>query len=177
MQENEYTENEVARSEVQEDTGVQEEVVANKEVLPQESNESAEDNAVLKNEENEEEKSAEKEQADAKKKSKKAVKDTAASMGRTILSYIDRGVEASKKGFKSAGNAISDFGDKSVLRIELSQLKAKKAKALNELGVYTYTAIVEQNEINVHDETFVHIIDSLKKVSEDIEKHETALGE
>ena len=46
-------------------------------------------------------------------------KSTAEEIGKTILEYIDKGVEAGKKGLKTAGVAISDLGDKSVKGIGL----------------------------------------------------------
>ena len=44
--------------------------------------------------------------------------------GSSVLDFIDKVAESGKKGFRAAGDAISDFGDKSVIRIELGQLKS-----------------------------------------------------
>ena len=148
---------------------------AKEETSPSEALEAQENTSETEDEESKK-KSAE-EKAEAKRKSAKAMKDTAASMGRTILSYIDRGVEASKKGFRTAGSAISDFGDKSVLRIELSQLKAKRAKALNELGTFAYQALLEGKTLEAQEESVCTVFKTLQKLAEDIEKREKALGE
>ena len=53
---------------------------------------------------------------------------------RTLKQYIDKGVEASKKGLKTAGTAISEFGDKSVVKIDISHLKGQLEKKYQELG-------------------------------------------
>ena len=53
---------------------------------------------------------------------------------KTLKQYLDKGVEASKKGLKTAGSAISEFGDKSVNKIDIVQLKSRLEKKYQELG-------------------------------------------
>ena len=98
--------------------------------------------------------------------------------GKTVLGYIDRGVEAGKRGFKSASSAISDFGDKSVMRIELSQLKSKLTKSYAKLGSYAYENLVNKKVENLspaQDEELSSMIEGIKKIQKDIQKHEKAL--
>ena len=98
--------------------------------------------------------------------------------GKTVLGYIDRGVEASKRGIKSAGSAISDFGDKSVRRIELTQLKSKLTKGYSKLGAYAYDNFVSKKVESLspaQDEELTSIIEEIKKINRDIQKHEKAL--
>ena len=105
-------------------------------------------------------------------------KENDGTFGKTVLEYIDRGVEASKRGIKSAGSAISDFGDKSVRRIELSQLKSKLAKAYSKLGSFTFDSFVSRKVESLspsQDEELTALIDDIKKIQKDIKKHETAL--
>ena len=96
---------------------------------------------------------------------------------KTILDYIDRGVEASKKGLKSAGNALSEFGDKSVLKIELSQLKSQLAKNYTELGKTCYKILRgdNQGELSTGNAEIVKLLDAVEKTEENIAKHEEAL--
>lgn len=98
-------------------------------------------------------------------------------IGKTILDYIDRGVEASKKGLKSAGNALSEFGDKSVLKIELSQLKSQLAKNYTELGKTCYKILRgdNQGELSTGNAEIVKLLDAVEKTEENIAKHEEAL--
>ena len=49
---------------------------------------------------------------------------------------MDKVVVSSKDAFSKAGNAIQKFGDKSVLKIEIMQLKSKRKNAVSKLGVY-----------------------------------------
>lgn len=59
---------------------------------------------------------------------------------KNLKQYLDKGVEVSKKGLKTAGSAISEFGDKSVNKIDIVQLKNRLAKKYQELG----QAVAEQ---------------------------------
>ena len=59
---------------------------------------------------------------------------------KTLKQYLDKSVEVSKKGLKSAGSAISEFGDKSVNKIDIVQLKNRLVKKYQELG----QAVAEQ---------------------------------
>ena len=105
---------------------------------------------------------------------KKTAKDTAGEIGKTILEYIDKGVEAGKRGFKSAGEAISDFGDKSVKNIELAQLKTRKNKAFAQLGKYVWETLkLEENtSLSKEDEKIKYYMEGLAKLEADITSHE-----
>ncbi len=109
---------------------------------------------------------------------KKSVKETASGIGRSILDYIDKGVAASKKGFKAAGEALSDFGDKSVLRVELGQLKGKKSKAIVRLGELAYSRLAENSEaaLKAGDADVAELIAELVKLDANIQKHEKELA-
>lgn len=105
-------------------------------------------------------------------------KENDGTFGKTVLDYIDRGVEAGKRGFKSASSAISDFGDKSVRRIELTQLKSKLAKSYSKLGSYAFEKFVSEKVEGLSpagDEELALMIEEIKKIQKDIQKHEKAL--
>ncbi|MCR5319443.1 MAG: hypothetical protein K6E22_14580 [Treponema sp.] len=107
--------------------------------------------------------------------SKKRARDTAEEIGKTILEYIDKGVEAGKKGLRTAGVAISDLGDKSVKSIELQQLKMKKNKALAQLGKYVWETLKTGGEnaaLTSSDEKIKYYMEGLDKLQESIEAHE-----
>ena len=46
--------------------------------------------------------------------------------------FFDKSVEASKSAFEKAGDAVQDFGDKSVAKIEIKKLEAKLEKQMAE---------------------------------------------
>ncbi|MBP5442569.1 MAG: hypothetical protein J6Y60_04950 [Treponema sp.] len=105
-------------------------------------------------------------------------KENDGTLGKTVLGYIDRGVEASKRGLKSASSAISEFGDKSVRRIELSQLKSRLTKTYAKLGSHAYEKFVAEKMESLSpssDEDLASMIDEIKKIQKDIQKHEKAL--
>lgn len=100
------------------------------------------------------------------------------SFGSSVLHFIDKVAESGKKGFMVAGDAISDFGDKSVVRIELGQLKSKLSKAQSDLGKIVYDKLELQKMPSVtasDDLEIAAIIDSIRKILVDIKKHEEIL--
>lgn len=52
--------------------------------------------------------------------------------------FLDKSVESSKKAFYKAGEKISDFSDKSVLKIEVSRLNGKLEKLYARLGEFVF---------------------------------------
>lgn len=96
--------------------------------------------------------------------------------GKSFLDFIDKGVEAGKRGFVSASTAVADFGDKSVQRIELSQFKSKKNKLLSDLGEIIYKTHGESNTQNLSDSA-LKIISEIKEIEIKIKDHEDSLKE
>ena len=103
--------------------------------------------------------------------------ETARKVGRTILGYLDKGVEAGKKGLKSAGDALSDFGDKSVLRIELQQLKGKRNAAVMQLGELAYRTFTADSGavLSAADGEAATILAQLAAIEADMQRHTEAL--
>ena len=48
--------------------------------------------------------------------------------------YLDKGVEVSKEALSKAGDAVQDFSDKSVTKIESHQLVSRQNKEYRSLG-------------------------------------------
>ena len=93
--------------------------------------------------------------------------------GKKLREYIDKGVEASKKGLKTAGSAISDFGDKSVLQIEISQLKTKLSKEYETLGEVTYSLLSgAEGAVSKTSKGVEPSLEKINSLSKDIKKHE-----
>lgn len=105
------------------------------------------------------------------KKGKKSI------FGKNFFSFLDKSVEVSKKGIKSAGEAITTFGDKSVTKIETTQLHSKVTKLYTELGEYVAQKIVGKKNITISssDEKVAEIILELQNLQEKIKKNEIVL--
>lgn len=99
-------------------------------------------------------------------------------VGKKILSYIDKGVAASRKGLETAGKAISDFGDKSVHRIEIAQLKGKQEKTFTALGELVHQKILAgETSVSAADEEIAAKEAEIVRLAGEIEKHEEAIKE
>ena len=104
-------------------------------------------------------------------------KDNGDSFAKKFFSFLDKSVEAGKKGLVTAGNAISEFGDKSVTRIEISQMKSKRAKVLLELGRYVFETVEKGGSVSETDEEILKFIGRVKKFDEDIAQREASVQE
>lgn len=95
---------------------------------------------------------------------------------KNLKQYLDKGVEVSKKGLKSAGSAISEFGDKSVNKIDIVQLKNRLVKKYQELGQAVAEQLVEDG-ISVSKDSLVvsEKLSSIKELKEKIHEKEEAL--
>lgn len=95
---------------------------------------------------------------------------------KNLKQYLDKGVEVSKKGLKTAGSAISEFGDKSVNKIDIVQLKNRLAKKYQELGQAVAEQLAEDG-ISVSKDSIVvsEKLSSIKELKEKIHEKEEAL--
>lgn len=90
-----------------------------------------------------------------------------------LKNYFNKGVEASKKGIESAGKAITDFSDKSVLQIELKQLTGKLKDSYAKLGAIAYTnAYFDEKYVS----EVTSLCDEISMLIKDIKKHEKEIG-
>ena len=92
---------------------------------------------------------------------------------KTLKQYLDKGVEASKKGLKTAGSAISEFGDKSVNKIDIVQLKSRLEKKYQELGQAVAEQLAEDG-ISISKDSLVvsEKLSSIKELKEKIHEKE-----
>lgn len=90
---------------------------------------------------------------------------------------IDKGGAASKEAFDKAGKAASKFGDESILKIEIQQLKSQIKKDKAELGELAFTAFIGggASSLSADDENVVKIIESIKKAQSEIKEREEKL--
>ncbi len=90
--------------------------------------------------------------------------------------YLDKGIEVSKEAFSKAGDAVQDFGDKSVVRIEIKQLESKLNKEYASLGTQVFNLSVISNEksLSFDDPHVSGIIAEIHRLIDEIDarKHE-----
>lgn len=95
---------------------------------------------------------------------------------KTLKQYLDKGVEASKKGLKTAGSAISEFGDKSVNKIDIVQLKSRLEKKYQELG-QAVAGQLSEDGISISKDSLVvsEKLSAINELKEKINEKEEAL--
>lgn len=95
---------------------------------------------------------------------------------KTLKQYLDKSVEVSKKGLKSAGSAISEFGDKSVNKIDIVQLKSRLEKKYQELG-QAVAGQLSEDGISISKDSIVvsEKLSSIKELKEKIHEKEEVL--
>ena len=91
--------------------------------------------------------------------------------------FFDKGVEGLKTALDKSGKAVSKFGDESVLKIEIQQLKSQIKKDKAALGESAYKAFIEDaaESLSASDENIAKLIESIKKTQEEIKIREEKL--
>ena len=100
--------------------------------------------------------------------------------------YLDKGVEVSKEALSKAGDAVQDFSDKSVTKIESHQLVSRQNKEYRSLG-HAVLKFFEENpgsSLSADNSAINGIIQEIKRLEKEIilreeslkakEHHETA---
>ena len=94
-----------------------------------------------------------------------------------LKGFFDKGVLATKQALGKASKAASKFGDESILKIEIQQLKSQIKKDKTELGELAYKTFVtdEADSLLASDEAVTKLLESIKKAEEDIKEREEKL--
>ena len=92
---------------------------------------------------------------------------------------LDKFVNSSKKAFGKAGNAVQDFSDKSVIRIEKKQYESKRDALYEKLGKMVSDSLIENPsvEIDFKSDEIVSIIENIKNFSAEIKSREELLSQ
>ncbi len=103
--------------------------------------------------------------------------DFAGSFKQKFLSMISRTVKVSRKGLKSAGQAISDFGDKSVLKIENTQFLSRIEKKYIELVSYVYVALTSKKsvDISLKNSDIKNLVSEIDKYFSQVSQNEVSI--
>lgn len=88
-----------------------------------------------------------------------------------------KSAEVSKKAVSKAGNAIQEFSDKTVLKVDINKLESKKKDQLAEFGSYVISVMKEQDLESRFDEKALEYIKEIENISRDIQDKEKALAE
>ncbi len=93
--------------------------------------------------------------------------------------YLDKGVEVSKDAISKASEKVADFGGKSVVRIEISQLESKAQKELLALGTLIYEKLSIKGEFSVEksDSEIAAALAVIDKLRSEIESRKSELDE
>ncbi|MCR5172137.1 MAG: hypothetical protein K6B73_04665 [Treponema sp.] len=94
-----------------------------------------------------------------------------------IKHYVELGVNASKDALSRAGDAVTKFGDESVIRLEKKQFESKLRNEVLEIGYSVLKAFEEDNKetLTKDDEEIAVKIQNIKKYREEIAKREAIL--
>lgn len=107
---------------------------------------------------------------------KEETKEKTASFFESVKKTFDRGLKASKKALGVAGDAVQDFSDKSVLRIEKMQLETKQKKQFEMLGEHAYKALSSKaSSLKATDTKVKAFLAEITRLAEEIKVREDAL--
>ena len=108
---------------------------------------------------------------------KEETKQKAKGLINKVKGALDKGLNASKKALGIAGEAVQDFSDKSVIRIEIHQLESKRdeqVKLLGDLAMSRFLAEGTQT-LSSDEEAVSAILEEVKKLDKDIAEHNEKL--
>ena len=87
-----------------------------------------------------------------------------------VKDFMDKSVEVSKSALTKAGEAVQDFGDKSLTKIEIKKLENKQEKLICELGSFIYDKFNSEKIDNISElnEEIQSIISKINEVKSQI---------
>lgn len=93
-----------------------------------------------------------------------------------LQNYLKKGVQASKEAFSKAENAVTKFGDESVLKIEKKQFQAKLGKEIASLGQDALDSFEKNIQILSDKEPFLSRLNTIKNLKAEIQQREELLN-
>lgn len=110
---------------------------------------------------------------------KEDTKEKAKAFMANVKNLFDKGINASKKALGVAGDAVHDFSDKSVLRIERKQLESKLKKQYELLGEYAcnFYEGKRTSSLSSKDSKVAEILLEVNRIKKEIVVRDEALGE
>lgn len=110
---------------------------------------------------------------------KEDTKEKAKAFMANVKNLFDKGINASKKALGVAGDAVHDFSDKSVLRIERKQLESKLKKQYELLGEFACNFYEGKRtaSLSSKDSKVAEILLEVNRIKKEIVVRDEALGE
>ena len=107
----------------------------------------------------------------------KMKKESSGGFGKKFKEFMDKSVAASKQGFKNCGEKITDFGDKSVQKIELSGQKSKLEKLYRDFGkaVFEKASNGSGASVSLKNAEMTKYMEDIKALLEDVKISEEKL--
>lgn len=90
---------------------------------------------------------------------------------------FSKGVDLSKKALSKAGDAVQDFGDKSVIRMERHQAETKRGELIKELGQIAVSCfITDKNDtLSASDEKVTIVLKEIVRLDGEIARRNEVL--
>jgi vacuolar-type H+-ATPase subunit I/STV1 len=93
-----------------------------------------------------------------------------------FFKFLDKSVESSKKVFHKAGEKISDFSDKSVMKIELTRMTGKLEKLYASLGEFVFEKRSSAKKTAADTETLKEYYTQIEELLSEIEAKKNAVN-
>ncbi|MCR5699680.1 MAG: hypothetical protein K6G52_08580 [Treponemataceae bacterium] len=92
--------------------------------------------------------------------------------------FMDKSVSASKSAFDKAGDAVQNFGDKSVTKIELKKLETQLEKKYAQIGKFAYEFFMNKKtaSLKADNADFEQYFKEAQEVVAELDKKKAALG-
>lgn len=104
------------------------------------------------------------------------MKDKSMSFKEKFFKFLDKSVESSKKAFHKAGEKISDFSDKSVMKIELTRMTGKLEKLYASLGEFVFEKRSSAKKTAADTETLKEYYTQIEELLSEIEAKKNAVN-
>lgn len=86
-----------------------------------------------------------------------------------LRGFLSKSAEVSKNVFSKAGDAVQEFSDKSVLKIDKMKLENQKTKKMADLGDLVYTLLQDENTtITLNTDKVKDLISEINKIESEI---------
>ncbi len=94
-----------------------------------------------------------------------------------LKKYVDKGIEVSKTALGKASDAVSRFGDQSVVRVEKAQFESRQKQNFHRLGEVVYALFTEQDkkQLSRENEAIKDLLEAINNTKAEIEKRENLL--
>lgn len=101
------------------------------------------------------------------------------SIEETLKNFLSKSAEVSKNAFVKAGDAVQEFSDKSVVKLDKKKLEVQKSKKLADLGCLVYESFVKESKesFSISDDAAKLLIEEIKVLDNQIEEKDKILSE